>query len=65
MNTITAIVKTWYIAHNDTDVFHTGEIDVGQTVTTGQPNLETFTTQEEWELRKVELNIGIPEQVPV
>jgi hypothetical protein len=37
----------YYLAHNETDVFHYGEITEEQQITTGQPNLEFFDTLEE------------------
>ncbi len=35
----------WYLATNEIDVFHYGELFEGASVTTGQPNLEYFDTK--------------------
>lgn len=48
--------KTWYIAHNNNDVFHNGSIEKHQVVTTGQPYLEQFNTEEKMQTRLMELN---------
>ena len=37
----------WYLATNETDVFHYGELFEGATVTTGQPKLDYFDTKED------------------
>lgn len=37
----------WYLATNETDVFHYGELFEGGTVTTGQPKLDYFDTKED------------------
>ena len=60
MKSITADKKTWYIAHNEMDVVHPGFIDTGQTVTTGQPVLETFESEIAWIARQIDL--GIPQE---
>lgn len=36
----------YFLAHNKIDVFHYGEIIEGQEITTGQPFLEYFTSEE-------------------
>lgn len=36
----------WYLATNEVDVFHYGELIEGATVTTGQPKLDYFETKE-------------------
>lgn len=50
----------WYIAHNASDVFHTGTLEAGLQVETGQPNLELFDTLEAFQARCYDL--GITEQ---
>lgn len=55
--------QIWFIAHNSVDTFHTGTASAGQEVTTGQPTLETFTTQESFEARCAELGCT-PEPPP-
>lgn len=57
MNTLTADKPTWYIAANQMDVHHVGYLDAGQTVTTGQPVLETFESEIAWIARQIELRI--------
>lgn len=32
----------YFLAHNSIDVFHYGELNEGQVISTGQPNLEYF-----------------------
>ena len=54
--------KLYYIAHNGIDVFHVGEAEIGQEITTGQPFLETFENIADYESRLIDLNINI-EQV--
>lgn len=48
----------WFIAHNGVDVFHTGSAAESQEVTTGQPNLETFTSEEAFLSRCAALGIS-------
>jgi len=38
--------NVWYIAHNKKDVFHFGEALAGSVITTGQPFLQKFETEE-------------------
>jgi hypothetical protein len=33
---------TYFLAHNESDIFHYGELLEEQVVTTGQPNLEYY-----------------------
>ena len=41
--------KVYWIAHSeDLSVFHHGSIEVGSFLTTGQPVLEQFETEQEW-----------------
>lgn len=47
--------QIWFIAHNGWDTFHVGTATAGQEVSTGQPTLETFTTQEAFDARCTEL----------
>lgn len=58
MKTLTPDKPMWYIAHNDIDVHHCGKLEAEQTLTTGQPVLETFESEIAWVARQVEL--GIP-----
>jgi hypothetical protein len=37
----------WYLATNENDVFHYGELFEGSIVTTGQPKLVYFETKED------------------
>lgn len=39
----------WYLATNEVDTFHYGELFEGATITTGQPKLLYFETKEELE----------------
>jgi len=47
----------WWIAHNGTNVFHTGECPVGTVVTTGQPILESMSDKTLWANRCTQLGI--------
>ena len=53
------IMKTdankYYLAHNGLDVFHFGNIESNQVLSTGQPILEMFLTKIELEARLTEL----------
>ena len=41
--------KVYWIAHSeDLSIFHQGSIEVGSVLTTGQPVLEQFETEQEW-----------------
>jgi hypothetical protein len=53
-----------FIAHDGTDVLHWGEVETGQNISTGQPELETFEIDQRatWEARLLELGIT-PEQL--
>jgi len=44
--------SVWFIAHNSADIVHVGELSPGLSVETGQPELETFDSEEEWNNRK-------------
>ena len=39
-------MNNFYLAHNEVDVFHYGSLQANQTVTTGQPFLEYFETEQ-------------------
>jgi DNA-dependent RNA polymerase auxiliary subunit epsilon len=47
----------YFLAHNETDVFHYGEITEEQFVQTGQPHLEFFNTLNELKERLSFFNI--------
>lgn len=47
--------KIWAIAHDSNIVFHPMEIEVGKVLTTGQPFLEQFDTEEAMVERLIEL----------
>ena len=40
-------MTTYYLATNEVDIFHYGQIEDGMEVTTGQPNLFFYNTKEE------------------
>lgn len=42
---------TWWIAHNNDNVFHYGSCPEGQQISSGQPLFETFDNRNDWELR--------------
>jgi hypothetical protein len=37
----------YFLAHNSVDIFHYGELNDSQVVSTGQPNLEYFNSLDE------------------
>ena len=47
--------RYWCIYNDDMSVFQTGTTKAGGQLTTGQPNLEHFDTEEELEIRVDEL----------
>lgn len=47
----------YFLAHNSIDVFHHGELNEDQVVTTGQPNLEFFDNLNELKQRLAEFGI--------
>lgn len=49
---------TWFIAHNNVDVFHYGFAEIGKALDTGQPILEEFDNEVDWLDRLSELNIS-------
>lgn len=51
--------KTWYIAHNGQESINYDYIEPSQCFITAQPILETFTDEESWKTRLLELNINI------
>ena len=60
INEFIATQTTWWIAHNDDDVVHSGTLTEGNRVTTGQPNLETFDNRRDWEDRLLILSNNPP-----
>lgn len=41
----------YFLAHNSVNVFHYGELNDGQVVSTGQPNLEYFENLDDLKVR--------------
>jgi len=62
MKDLKAKEKTWWIAHNNKDIFHYGIVERGNEVTTGQPELETFTDETSWRARATALGFEIKDQ---
>lgn len=50
------VADSWYIAHNATNIFHYGKLTTGQVVSTGQPYLEYFNTEEDFLVRLYQLS---------
>lgn len=46
---------TWWIAHNNDNVFHHGKCHEGTNISTGQPFLELFNNKFDWDKRVMEL----------
>jgi hypothetical protein len=53
----------YFLAHNGLDIFHSGKLEEGSEVTTGQPYLEYFDTLEKLIARLKEYNQEIPEEI--
>ncbi|MCX6195611.1 MAG: hypothetical protein NTY55_03015 [Flavobacteriia bacterium] len=53
----------YFLAHNGLDIFHSGKLEEGSEVTTGQPYLEYFDTLEKLIARLKEYNQEIPEDI--
>jgi len=59
-NMLTSIIadeKVYFIAGDGVDALHYGECVAGQEITTGQPNLATFTSREIWKAELLERGI--------
>ena len=48
---------TYFLAHNSIDIFHYGEVNDGQVVSTGQPNLEYFNSLDELKDRLISFGV--------
>ena len=47
--------RSWVLCHNSEDVFHISQLEAGDTIQTGQPELEVFQAEEDLENRLAEL----------
>jgi hypothetical protein len=56
---------SYFLAHNETDVFHYGELLEGQVVETGQPHLEYFNTLQELKDRLTFYNVEYTQNIGV
>jgi hypothetical protein len=54
---------SYFLAHNETDVFHYGELLEGQVIETGQPHLEYFNTLQELKGRLAFFNVEYVENI--
>jgi hypothetical protein len=50
MTNIIVEKDTWFIAHNGVDVFHTGFSEKNTSIDTGQPILEQYYTEIEYQV---------------
>ena len=58
----TVTQDTWFIAHNESlTVTHSGFCAAGTSLSSGQPIVEEFDNEADWEARRAELGI-IPEE---
>lgn len=55
----TATSTVWWIAHGFGEKIHSGQVNEGNVISTGQPNLETFDNRSEWEVRLTELTTDV------
>ena len=47
----------WVVCHDGTgEIIHPVEVTIGSSLETGQPYMETFTTEEDMKARVLELN---------
>jgi len=51
-----ALETKWILCHNGKDIFHYVFFTEGQSMETGQPNVEMFDTKEELIARVAEIN---------
>jgi len=56
---------SYFLAHNETDVFHYGELLEGQVIETGQPHLEYFNALQELKDRLAFFNVEYIENIDV
>jgi len=56
---------SYFLAHNETDVFHYGELLEGQVIETGQPHLEYFNALQELKDRLSFFNVEYVENIDV
>ncbi len=54
---------SYFLAHNESDVFHYGELLEGQIIETGQPHLEYFNTLQELKDRLTFFNVEYIENI--
>lgn len=53
-------IKTFYIVRSiDNSIIHSGELEIGQSMESGQQILEVFETEKEFNDRLIELNNGV------
>ena len=53
-------IKTFYIVRSiDNSIIHNGELEIGQSMESGQQILEVFETEEKFNNRLIELNNGV------
>lgn len=50
-----ATEKTFWIAYNDDNVIHSGELEKDEEIDSGLPFFEVFTSRREWNKRLIEL----------
>ena len=60
----TATSTVWWIAHGLGEKIHSGQVNEGNVISTGQPNLEIFDNRAEWEARLTEVTtvVEAPEE---
>ena len=56
-----ATSTVWWIAHGSGDKVHSGQVNEGNVISTGQPNLEIFDNRAEWEARLTEVTTVVEE----
>lgn len=57
----TATSTVWWIAHGLGEKIHSGQVNEGNVISTGQPNLEIFDNRQEWEARLTEVTTVVEE----
>jgi len=48
--------EKWVLCHNGSDICHVSKLNIGSNLSTGQPNLEKFDTEEQAIARAKEIN---------
>ena len=59
---INPIQKTYFICRNGSEITAYGSVDSNQTMNTGQPIVETYLQESEWEAKLLEAGIELEDE---